>query len=162
MKKELTKFMAGVCLVGMMSPMAFAAQAPSSPVMFEKESDEVEYREHLMDLIGNYTGAIGAVVKKKFPYETDEQKKKVEEVTAAIAALASQASIGFERELSAGTKASPDIWKKKPEFMQKMNDMVTQARNLHTAAGTGNYDKLKAAFGDYAATCKACHKAFKE
>ncbi len=136
MRKKLTMLVAGLSFATMVSPlvMAVEAPAPASPVMFEKGSDEIGYRHNLMDMLGTYTGAIGAVVKKKYPYETAEQKKKVEEITVAIAALAKQAALGFDQELASGTKASPKIWKNKPDFNRKMADLVETASNLQVAA----------------------------
>ena len=164
MKKKLTILAAGLSFAFMISPLTVAAEATAlaSPVMFEKSSDEIEYRHTLMDMLGTYTGAIGAVVKKKYPYETAGQKKKVEEITTTIAALTAQASLGFDHELASGTKASSRIWKKKADFDSKMVDMVEKAKRLNIAAATGDLSKLQAAFGDYAGTCKACHKEYKD
>lgn len=39
--------------------------------------------------------------------------------------------------------------------------MVTEVGKLVAAAKMGNLDALKAAFGDTAATCKACHDSYR-
>ena len=40
--------------------------------------------------------------------------------------------------------------------------MMTAAVALDAAAKTGNLDAIKKAFGETAASCKACHDAYRE
>ena len=44
-------------------------------------------------------------------------------------------------------------------FIEKLE---AEAVKLAAAAKTGNLDNLKAAFGEAAKTCKACHDAFRK
>lgn len=37
-----------------------------------------------------------------------------------------------------------------------------EAMKLNAAAKTGNLDQIKAAFGNVAGSCKACHDSFRE
>lgn len=50
----------------------------------------------------------------------------------------------------------------KAKFDQGAEKMMTEVAKLNVAAKAGNLDALKAAFGETAKTCKACHDAFRE
>jgi cytochrome c556 len=58
-------------------------------------------------------------------------------------------------------KAKPEIWKEAAKFKEHGDKMIAETTKLAAAAKVGNIDALKAAFGPAAATCKACHDAFK-
>ena len=47
-------------------------------------------------------------------------------------------------------------------FKGKGDEMVAAMAKLDAAAKTGNADSLKAAFGEAAKTCKACHDAYRK
>ena len=69
---------------------------------------------------------------------------------------------GFGPETEAvNSKAKSDIWKEKAKFDQGGEKLVAAAAALNTAAKTGNLDAIKKAFGDTAATCKACHDDYR-
>ena len=46
--------------------------------------------------------------------------------------------------------------------LQTVEKLTAATVKLAAAARTGNLDTLKAAFGDTAATCKACHDNFRQ
>jgi cytochrome c556 len=68
---------------------------------------------------------------------------------------------GSASEPGIKTRARPEIWEKKTEFTQLMRDMQEKTATLASVAKEGDFDKSKAAFGDAAAACKACHEKFR-
>ena len=60
-----------------------------------------------------------------------------------------------------GGKAKPAIWKEQAKYKEHADKFEAEAVKLAAAAKTGNLDNLKAAFGDAAGTCKACHDAYR-
>jgi len=67
-----------------------------------------------------------------------------------------------EGSLEAPSEASPAIWTDWPKFQAYADDLQAAALALKTLAADGADPKAVAgAFGELAATCKACHEAFR-
>ncbi len=61
------------------------------------------------------------------------------------------------------TDALPTIWEMPDDFAKKMSNFRTAAIALNeTAAGGGDVEAIKAAFGETGGTCKACHKQYRK
>jgi cytochrome c556 len=60
------------------------------------------------------------------------------------------------------TRAKPEIWKEAVKYKDAADKMQAEIVKLNTAAKAGNIDALKVAFGPAAASCKACHDAFRK
>lgn len=71
-------------------------------------------------------------------------------------------AFGPGTDLGHDTKAKPDIWKGPAKFQAAAKEMQQQVVKLDAAAKGGNPDAIKAAFGDTAKACKACHDNFRE
>ena len=63
---------------------------------------------------------------------------------------------------SQGGNAKPALWKEQDTVKQGLDKYNAEMPKLVAAAKTGNLDNLKAAFGDAAQTCKACHDDFRK
>ena len=61
-----------------------------------------------------------------------------------------------------GGNAKPALWKEQDKVKQGLDKYNAEMPKLVAAAKTGNLDNLKAAFGDAAQTCKACHDDFRK
>jgi len=58
------------------------------------------------------------------------------------------------------TNAKPEIWKEMDKFQAAARSMQEQVVKLDAAARSGSLDAIKAAFGDTAKSCKACHDKY--
>ena len=59
------------------------------------------------------------------------------------------------------TDAKADIWTNFDDFKSKLDDLVTEAKNLNEAAKTGDETKMRDQFKKTAEACKACHEKYK-
>ncbi|MNV53325.1 Cytochrome c' [compost metagenome] len=61
-----------------------------------------------------------------------------------------------------GGDARPEIWSDAAGFKQKQQAFQDNIVKLSAAADAGDLDKLRAAFGDVGASCKACHDSYRK
>ena len=54
------------------------------------------------------------------------------------------------------------IWSDAAGFKQKQQAFQDNIVKLSAAADAGDLDKLRAAFGDVGASCKACHDSYRK
>jgi cytochrome c556 len=149
--KNLIQVAAAVC-------MTLAASAPAQ-AQFAKPEDAVKYRKANFTLMGAHFGRIGAMASGRAPYDA----KAAAENAELVAALAKLPWAAFGEGTDKGeTRAKPEIWKDAAKFKEASDKMQVEIGKLNVAAKAGNLDALKAAFGPAAATCKACHDAFRK
>ncbi len=137
---------------------ASAVLALPAHAQFAKPEDAVKYRQSALTVIGTHFGRIGAMVNGRAPYDA----KAAVENAEVVASLARLPWAGFgpgTDKLS--NKAKPEIWTEQAKFKDHADKMVAETGKLLAAAKTNNLDNLKAAFGPTAASCKACHDAFR-
>ena len=103
-------------------------------------------------------GRIGAMVQGRVPFDA----KMAQENAAVVETLSKLPFAGFGADTeSVNSKAKPEIWKEKAKFDQGGDKLMAAATALNTAAKSGNLDAIKTAFGETAATCKACHDSYR-
>jgi cytochrome c556 len=79
-----------------------------------------------------------------------------------VAVLSTLPWMGFtEGSEGISDKAKPEIWMETDKFKAKAQTLQERTTALATAAQTGDLDRIKAAFGATAKSCKACHDAYK-
>lgn len=147
------KTLAATALAGAAVLFAGAASAQQH---FGKAEDAIKYRQSAFAIAGHHFSALGAMANNKAPYDAKAAAEHAD-VLAAVANLP-WAAFGPGTE---GGKAKPAIWKEKAQFDEKQQQFHTEAGKLVAAAKSGDLDKLKAAFGPAAQTCKSCHDAYK-
>ncbi len=127
---------------------------------FSKPSDAVDLRQNQMDLISDYFGDMGAMVKGNKPFNAEQFKTDAERV----AMLASWANTGYEKAsyTSSDSEASAAIWKNKAEFDQMMVKFMADTKKLSEVAASGDLKTSLPAFKDVAGNCSTCHKKFKD
>ena len=145
---------------------AFAALALSAAALlalpahaqFAKPEDAVKYRQSALSVMGTHFSRIGAMANGRVPFDA----KAATENAQVVSDLARLPWAGFgpgTDKLSA--KAKPEIWTEQAKFKDLGDKMAAESAKLLAAAKTNNLDQLKAAFGSTAASCKACHDAYR-
>lgn len=137
---------------------AFALSALPAAAQFQKTEDAVKYRQGSFHVLGQHFGRLGAMANGRVAFDA-----KVAQENAAIVEVLSKlpwAAFGPGTDGN-DTKAKPEIWKEKAKFDQGAEKMVAEVAKLNAAAKVGNLDALKLAFGETAATCKACHDSYR-
>ncbi len=138
---------------------AMAALAAPASAQFAKPEDAVKYRQSSLSVMGNHFSRIGAMANGRVPFDA-----KVATDNAELVATLSKlpwAAFGPGTDKVGNTKAKPEIWTEQAKFKEASDKMMGEATKLAAAAKTGNLDALKTAFGATAASCKACHDAYR-
>jgi cytochrome c556 len=126
---------------------------------FAKPEDAVKYRKAAFTVMGTHFGRIGAVVQGRVPYDAAAVA-----ANADIVAVASRLPFAGFVDGTAGTdkgSAKANIWTDRAKFDEGAKKMQEAVAKLQTAAKSNNLDQVKAAFGDAAGTCKACHDNYR-
>ena len=144
---------AGVAaLLGAMSVAALA---------LADDADVIKGRRALMKGNGDGAKVIGAMLEGKSPFDAAS-------ATAALTNMIKAAhgfGVDFDKNFTDGsktgdTKASPDIWANKADFVAKAMAFETDANAAIAATATGE-DAFKAAAGKMFGNCKGCHEKYK-
>lgn len=141
--------------------LAAAAATASVPAaaQFAKAEDAIKYRQSSFSVLGHHFGRLGAMVNGKVAFDAKAAQENAD-IVAMMAKLPA-AGFGAGTDHGAPTKAKPEIWTEQAKFKEHADKMETETAKLAVAARTGQLDTLKAAFGDAAKTCKACHDAYR-
>lgn len=138
---------------------ALACATVPAMAQFQKPEDAVKYRQSALSVMASHFGRLGAMASGKAPYDA----KLAQENAAVVEFMSKLPWAGFTPATEGvKSKAKPEVWMDKAKFDQGAEKMVAEVAKLNVAAKAGNLDALKAAFGETAKTCKACHDAFRE
>ncbi|OZI41403.1 cytochrome C [Bordetella genomosp. 5] len=149
--KKLSAIAALVCTS--LAPLMIAP----AHAQFAKAEDAVKYREASFKLIASHFGRMQPVVRGQAPYDAAQIKANVD-VLKTLATLP-WAAFGPGTE---GGDAKPEIWSNADDFKAKQQRLIDNVNKLSVAADAGDLDKVRAAFGDVGASCKACHDAYRK
>ena len=139
-------------LAFLLSVSAFAAQA-----QFAKPEDAIKYRQSVLTVQARAFGALNAMNKGDVPFNAAAAQSQAH----IIATLATLPWTAF----GAGTenaKTKPEIWSDAAGFKAASDKYVAAANALETATKTGDAGAIRTSWGALAATCKACHDAYRK
>ena len=138
-----------------LAAVAATLSAPAA-AQFAKAEDAIKYRQGALFVIGQHFGRLGAMAQGKIPFDA----KAAQDNAEVVLNMSKLPWAGFGPGTEGG-KAKPAIWKEQATYKEHADKFEAEAVKLAAAAKTGNLDNLKAAFGDAAGTCKACHDAYR-
>lgn len=109
--------------------------------------------------MGTHFSRLGAMANGRVPFDA----KMAQDNAALVETLSKLPWAGFTADSEkVRSKAKAEIWKDEAKFKQASEAMMAEVTKLNAAAKTGNLDQIKAAFGNAAGSCKACHDAFRD
>lgn len=131
----------------------------SAATFAAKPEDAIKYRQGVMAAQGWNMNAMGAMVKGDKPYDKAEFAKRAEN----LAALNKMAYEGFTVDGSdkGETKAKAEIWSMMEKFKDGTEKVSAESEKLVKAAQGGDFNAIKAQFGEVGKTCKGCHDNFR-
>ncbi len=135
-----------------------AVAAPAS-AQFAKPEDAIKYRQSSLFVMGQHFGRVGAMASGRAPFDAKVAADNAE-IVAAMAKLP-WAGFGAGTDKGGNTKAKAEIWTEQAKFKEGSDKLIAESAKLAAAAKTGNLDAVKTAFSATAATCKACHDAYR-
>ena len=137
---------------------AIAVAAPAS-AQFAKPEDAIKYRQSAMFVMAQHFGRIGAMANGRAPYDPAAATANAE----VVAEMAKLPWPGFQpaTDKMANTKAKSEIYTEQAKYKEHADKMQAEVGRLLAATKTNNLDNVKAAFGNAAASCKACHDNYR-
>lgn len=126
---------------------------------FQKPADAVEYRKGAFTVMGAHMARLGAMANNKAPFDAKAAQANAD-IIATLAALPFTA-FGPGTNV-ARTEAKPNVWTEQAKFKGAADKMLAEVSKLQAAARTGDEAQIKAAVGNTAKTCKACHDDFRK
>ncbi len=136
-----------------------ATVSASAQAQFQKPEDAVKYRQNALFVMGQHFGRVGAMANGRVPFEA----KAVQDNMAVVLTMSKLPWAGFGPETeSIKSKAKPELWMETDKVKAAADKMMGEVVKLDAAARTGNLDAIKKAFGETAASCKACHDAYRQ
>lgn len=145
-------------LSALVTLLAMACALPAQ-AQFAKPEDAIKYRKASFNVMAAHFGRLGAMANGRVPYDA----KAALENADIVAVMAKLPWAAFGEGTDKGdTRAKPEIWKEAVKYKDAADKMQAEIVKLNTAAKAGNIDALKVAFGPAAASCKACHDAFRK
>lgn len=126
---------------------------------FQKPEDAVKYRQSALFVMGQHFSRIGAMANGRVPFDA----KAAQDNAAVVMAMSKLPWAGFTPNTeNIKSKAKPELWMEMDKVKAAADKTMMAAVALDAAAKTGNLDAIKKAFGETAASCKACHDAYRE
>lgn len=116
------------------------------------DQDVVDYRQHIMNSMGEHAAAIDMILKNKAPAEN------LEAHTKALAVIATTAKKAFEPKV-AGGNAKPEIWANWADFAKRLDALTAATTQLSNAAQGGVGAPAQKAFASLG--CKDCHDKYR-
>ncbi|TSE34591.1 Cytochrome c' [Tepidimonas fonticaldi] len=126
---------------------------------FQKPEDAVKYRQSAFTVLGAHFSRIGAMAQGRVPFDA----KVAQENAAIVATMSKLPWAGFTPDTEKiKSRTKPEAWMEMDKVRAGADKMVKAIADLEAATRTGSLDAVKKSFGDAAATCKACHDAYRE
>ncbi len=149
----LTTSLAGVAAAALLTALPAAAQ------QFAKPEDAVKYRKAAYTLMSAHFARIGAMVQGKVPFDGAAASANAE----LVVVMSKLPFTAFAEGTGGTDKGSPkpNVWTEHAKFDEAAKKMQDEVAKLAVAARANNLDTLKAAFGNAAGSCKACHDNFR-
>jgi cytochrome c556 len=138
-----------------LAALAATVATPAS-AQFAKSEDAIKYRQGSLFVMGQHFSRLGAMANGRVPFDA----KVAQENADIVASMARLPWAGFGAGTEGG-KAQPAIWKEQAKFKEHADKLEADTDKLAAAAKTGDLAALKAAFGNAAGSCKACHDAYR-
>lgn len=137
-----------IVLMLVASAAAFAATAACAD-----EQEDIDYRQHIMNTLGEQMAAIQQIVQRKAPADNLATHVQIVAVTAATAKAA------FKSEVPGG-RAKPDVWANWPDFSKRLDELVAATAAVAKSAKEGGVQGTAAKLETL--KCKGCHDVYRE
>jgi cytochrome c556 len=136
-----------------------ASAATTAQAQFQKPEDAVKYRQSSLFVMGQHFSRLGAMANGRVPFNAEVAQQNAAMVLT-MSKLPWPAFTPDTQPLE--SRAEPRLWAEMDKFKAASERYMGEAVKLDAAAKTGNLDAIKKAFGETAASCKACHDAYRQ
>lgn len=129
----------------------------TASAQFAKPEDAIKYRQSAFVVLASQFGRMQPTVKGQVPYDAAAIKANV----ALVQTLSTLPWGAFGADTEGKSSAKPEVWSDAAGFKAAQTKFESAIVKLSAAADSGDLDKLRAAFGDVGASCKACHDSYR-
>jgi cytochrome c556 len=136
------------------SPWCIAFAAIFLPIAHADDKDVIDYRQHIMNTLGEQAAALGEILSTVVPDDN-----AVAHINA-IALTASTALKAFEPKVPGG-QAKPTVWSNWPDFSKRMNELAQRTADAAKVAKEKGKDAALSNILDQL-TCKSCHDVYRQ
>jgi cytochrome c556 len=145
--------------INVLIAVIIALGSASAVIARDRNEDAIAARKAAFTLIAANFGPMGAMAKKKIPFDKDEFAKRA----ANVEMLSDMPWEFFIKGSDEGdTKAKPEVWRNASDYEKKADQFRKEVAKLAQFSKTGDKKAMFAQFGKTAKTCKSCHKEYKE
>jgi len=124
---------------------------------FAKPEDAIKYRQSALVVLASQFGRMQPTIKGQVPYDAAAIKANVE----IVKTLSTLPWSAFGAGTQGKSSAKAEIWSDAAGFKSAQTKFEGAVVKLSAAADAGDLDRLRAAFGEVGASCKACHDAYR-
>jgi len=148
----MQRLLIAATLAGLFTTLPAAAQ-------FQKPEDAVKYRKAAYTVMATHFGRIGAMAQGRAPFDAAAAAANAE----IVVEMSKLPFAGFVEGTSGTEKGTPkpNVWSERAKFDEAAKKMQEEVVKLQAATKGGNFDQVKAAFGNAAGACKNCHDNFR-
>jgi cytochrome c556 len=141
-----------------LASLALATALPAA-AQFRNAEAAIKYRQSAMSIQNNHLGRLFAMTNGQVPFDAKAAQENIE----IVALLNSRVQFAAFTDGSdkGNTKAKPEIWMEKDKWTAAVAKSQDDVNKLVAAGKTGNQEQIKVAVGAVAASCKACHDAYR-
>jgi cytochrome c556 len=129
-----------------------------SAVQAQDDSNELAYRQKLMQIIGDNKSAIDHIAKNGLPYQGH-----IATYAKALAGAGTLIESTFKKEIVAGrTDSKPEIWQEWDKYVAAAQKLTDAGTALAVAVESGDDKTASAAIKALGRTCGGCHKPYRK
>jgi cytochrome c556 len=129
----------------------------TASAQFAKPEDAIKYRQSALVVLASQFGRMQPTIKGQVPYDAAAIKANV----ALVQTLSTLPWSAFGSGTQGNSSAKAEVWSDAAGFKAAQTKFEGAVVKLSAAADAGDLDKLRAAFGDVGASCKACHDSYR-
>jgi cytochrome c556 len=137
----------------LLSPLWMSA----ANAQFAKPEDAIKYRQSALVVLASQFGRMQPTIKGQVPYDAAAIKANV----GLVQTLSTLPWSAFGSGTQGNSSAKSEVWSDAAGFKAAQTKFEGAVVKLSAAADAGDLDKLRAAFGDVGASCKACHDSYR-
>ncbi|SDE13186.1 c-type cytochrome [Limimaricola pyoseonensis] len=124
-----------------------------------------EAREHHMHLMGSHLGLLGAMAKGEAEFDAAIAGPAAATLSELAQSVQTAGPLywveGSSSDEVENSRALPAIWEDMAKFDGQMEDLVTAAAEMESAAAS-DLEALRAAMGSLGKACGTCHEDFRK
>jgi len=130
---------------------------PTASAQFAKPEDAIKYRQSALVVLASQFGRMQPTIKGQVPYDAAAIKANV----ALVQTLSTLPWSAFGAGTQGNSSSKSEVWSDAAGFKAAQTKFEATVVKLSAAADSGDLDKLRTAYGDVSASCKACHDAYR-